>query len=68
MARNYTIYFEAFGRKMKTVVLAENREEAKQKLLEKVVIHDMTCDKKDYFNKAMEFMDDIIDTLGKMKP
>jgi hypothetical protein len=37
--KTYTIFFEIFGKKMKTTVEAENIEQAKIKIKEKVVFH-----------------------------
>jgi hypothetical protein len=43
--KKYTIYFEIFGKKMKTVVFAESEEKAKFILLDKVVFHKIESEK-----------------------
>lgn len=37
--RNYTVYFEVFGKKMKTTIWAKSQESAKQQILEKIEFH-----------------------------
>lgn len=35
----YLIYFEIFGKKMKTEIMARDREDAKRKMKEKIIFH-----------------------------
>jgi hypothetical protein len=35
----YKVYFEVFGKKMKTDVFANSEEEAKKKVIERIVFH-----------------------------
>ena len=35
----YLIYFEIFGKKMKTEIMARDREDAKHKMKEKIIFH-----------------------------
>lgn len=37
--KQYTIYFELFGKKMKTTIEAISEAEAKNKLKEKIIFH-----------------------------
>lgn len=37
--RPYDVYFEAFGKKMKTQILANSEEDAKQRLFDKIIWH-----------------------------
>ena len=37
--KEYTIYFEMFGKKMKTSIIALSEEMAKDRLKEKIIIH-----------------------------
>ena len=37
--KEYTIYFEIFGKKMKTTIYADSISEAKNKLKEKIIFH-----------------------------
>jgi hypothetical protein len=36
---NYTIYFEIFGKKMKTEINAQSEVQAIEKLKEKIIVH-----------------------------
>lgn len=60
--KEYEIYFEVFGKKMKTKVYAENEENAKQKVLSKVIFHKVEKVKSD-FNKAADVFDNIMNIL-----
>ena len=51
--KQYTIYFEIFGKKMKTTIQANSELDAKQKLKDKIVFH-----------KVEEF--DFIDSFRKI--
>jgi hypothetical protein len=62
--RNYTIYFELFERKMKTVIMAKSEDHAKTLLFEKIKFHRLTIDKNDEFNKVMEYGDEVMNTLN----
>ena len=35
----YTIYFEIYGKKMKTIVFADTEAEAKQKVIARLIFH-----------------------------
>lgn len=37
--KQYTIYFEIFGKKMKTTIYADSIADAKNKLKEKIIFH-----------------------------
>jgi hypothetical protein len=37
--KSYTIWFEFFGKKMKTTVVAQNQKEAREKLRDKIIVH-----------------------------
>lgn len=63
-SKNYSVYFEIFGKKMKAKVLAESEEEAQQKVKSKIIFHKTVIEKKDEFNQAMDLMDGIMDILG----
>lgn len=41
MKQEYLVYFESFGKCMKTVVLADNEEDAKNIIKEKIVFHEI---------------------------
>lgn len=37
--KTYIIYFEIFGKKMKTIIEADSKKEAKQKVKDKIIFH-----------------------------
>ncbi len=61
--KNYTIYFEIYGKRMKTDVMAENEEKAKELIKSKIIFHRVEKPK-DEFNDAKDMMDDIFNLLG----
>jgi len=65
--RDYTVYFQIFGKRMKTKVLAKSEQEAKDKVIAKLIFDKVEINKGDYFNQAMDIMDDIRDVLGGNK-
>ena len=65
--KNYKVYFEFYGRKMQTNVLAENEEKAKEMIKNKIVFHEVKK-ANDYFNKSVDMLDDMINILGGKKP
>jgi hypothetical protein len=64
--KNYTIYFEIYGKKMKTTVMAENEEKAKELVIRKIIFHKVEKSK-DEFNEAIDMMDDMLNFLGGKK-
>lgn len=66
--KNYTVYFEIFGKKMKTKILAESKENAEQQIKDKIIFHKVVVDEQDEFNKAVNILDSINDILSKNKP
>lgn len=62
--KNYDVYFEIFGKKMKKVVLAETMTEAKQKVIDEIKWHKVTEKTDDYFNKSMDLLDDLSNIMG----
>jgi hypothetical protein len=66
--KNFDVYFEIYGKKMKAVVMADNEQQAKELVKEKIIFHKVKKSK-DEFNDAMDIMNGIIDVLdGKSKP
>ena len=53
--KNFNIYFEFYGRKMKTTIFAESEEAAKQVVIDKIVFHKVVEEKfkgdEDIFNR-----------------
>ena len=65
--KNYSVYFEIYGKKMKAKVLAENMTEAQQKIKDKIIFHKTVADKEDYFNKSADMLNNIMDILSGKK-
>lgn len=65
--KNYDVYFEIFGKKMKTTIPAETMTEAKQKVINKIKWHKVVETPQDEFNQSIDMLDDIIDILGGKK-
>lgn len=63
--KNYTVYFEIYGKNMKTTVMAENEIKAVEIVKSKINIYKVEKTKDDAFNEAMDIMDTI---LGGKKP
>ena len=66
-SKNYSVYFEIYGKKMKAKIIAGSATEAQQKIKDKIIFHKTVIEKKDKFNQAMDMMNDIINTLGGNK-
>lgn len=66
-SKNYTVYFEIGGKKMKTKVLANSTTDAQTKVKDKIIFHKTVLDKNDYFNKSVDTLNDIMDVLGGKK-
>jgi hypothetical protein len=64
--KNYIVYFEVFGKKMKTKVLAENVGDARQKVLDKVKFYKVEEDTQDDFNDIIDMMEDTVGYLSKL--
>lgn len=65
--KNFVIYFEFYGRKMKTTVLSDTEENAKKEIINKIVFHKIEKEKSQ-FNKYSDFFDNFMDIIsGKKK-
>ena len=51
--KQFTVYFEIFGKKMKTTVFANTEEEAKRKVKDKIVFHKVVTIPQDPFDFLM---------------
>lgn len=56
--KKYTVYFDVFGKKLKTSVVASNEEEAKRRVLDKIVFDKVEPEKNN--------LDDMIDMFKKI--
>jgi len=61
--RNYKVYFEIYGKKILVKVTAKSEEQAKEKVINNLKFNKIEKDEKNYFNKSMDLLDDIIDKL-----
>lgn len=61
--RNYTVFFEIGGKKLKTKVMAENKADAIIAVQNKIIIHKVEINPEDEFNQAMDLMDRFSDIL-----
>ena len=63
MPKNHVVYFEFFGKKMRTTVLADTLAEATQKVRDKVIIKKVVVKPNDAFNTIAVMADEIIGHL-----
>lgn len=61
--KNYELFFELCGKKMKTTVLASSADHAKVILMNKIVFHKIKLADDD-FNSALKTMDDLMNMFG----
>jgi len=66
-SRDYSVYFEIYGKKMKIKVLAESMTEAQEKVKDKIIFHKIVVEEKEEFNQVMDLMDGIMDALDGKK-
>ena len=65
--KKFVIYFEIFGKKMKTTLLSDTEENAKKEIINKIVFHKIEKEKSQ-FNKDSDFFDNFMDIIsGKKK-
>jgi hypothetical protein len=60
--RNFDVYFEIYGKKMKVRILAENENDAKKEVEKKIIFHKVEKPKEE-FNDSMDIFDNIINTF-----
>jgi cupin superfamily acireductone dioxygenase involved in methionine salvage len=65
--KNFDVYFEIYGKKMKVTVFAENEEKAKEMVKDSISFHKVVYKKEDEFNQVIEMMDSVIDALQKKR-
>jgi len=63
--KKFKVYFEIFGKKMKTSITANSKEEAKQLLMEKIIFHKVEVDED--FKLQDEDVLDFLKGAFKMK-
>lgn len=52
---------------MKTTVIAKSEQEAKEKVLSKIIFHKVIIKQKDGFNEAMNVLDEFQEIIGGKK-
>ena len=65
--KNYDVYFEIYGKRLKTTILAESEEKAKEIVRNKIVFHKVVLKQNDEFNKIDDIFTNIMDVLGGKK-
>lgn len=65
--KNYIVYFEMFGKKMKTTILAETETEAKQKVTDKIKWHKVVEKPNDVFNESTDMFEYLKDVIAGNK-
>lgn len=67
--KTYQVYFEIYGKKLKTSVLAKNENQAKEIIKEKIVFHKITIEPTN--NNDIDFyemIETMKDVFGIKKP
>jgi hypothetical protein len=65
MAKKYTVYFELYGKKMKTEVYAKDSVDAKKVIKDKIIFHKIEADNSNYIKDAFDgFPDDFKTIFG----
>lgn len=59
----YTVYFEIFGKKMKTTVDAKSEEDAKYMVMGKIIWHKVTTENM----HESDIVDDLMNMFGMKK-
>jgi hypothetical protein len=59
----YTVYFEIFGKKMKYTVRADSEEDAKSKIIGRIIWHKITTE--NMYNSKV--IDDLLEMFGMKK-
>lgn len=65
--KNYSVYFEIYGKKMKASIMAESMTEAQAQVKDKIIFHKTIVDKDDFFNKSVDTLNSIMDIFDGKK-
>jgi hypothetical protein len=64
--KTYTVYFELYGKKMKTSIEAVDKSDAMDRIRKKIIFNKVEMDIEDYdYEQAIDFLDKI--SGGKFK-
>jgi hypothetical protein len=69
--KKFNVYFEIFGKKLKTEVEASSQEDAKKKIKNKIIFHKVEKtfdDNKNEVKDSSDFMTDFFNMINKKKP
>jgi len=61
--RNFIVYFELYGKKMKVKVLADSEELAKTQVQKDIKFHKLEKMKNEEFNDTMDILDNFLNIL-----
>ena len=61
--KTYIIYFEIFGKKMKTIIEADSKSEAKQRVKNKIIFHKIISENEGVKNDTID-LDGLKNMLG----
>lgn len=64
--KNFDVYFEIFSKKMKTRILAENKEKAKEEVKNKIIFHKVEKSNEE-FNQCMDILEELTNIVGGKK-
>lgn len=64
--KNYEVFFEIYGKKMKVNVLADNENDVKYRVMGKIKFHKIIR-KDSEFNKKLESLDDLFDLFDSFR-
>lgn len=65
--KNYKVYFEFMGKKMKTTILADSKVDAENKMYDEFKLHKVEEMPKDEFNQVMDILGKFTDFLDTKK-
>lgn len=63
----YDIFFEIYGKKMKATILADNVNDAKERIKNKIIFHKIEVAKKEPITDIFSDLDDILSAFNKIK-
>jgi len=61
--KNFDVYFEIYGKKMKATIMAESESEAKELLKNKIIFHKIEP-KKDAFQEFVDIVEGMTNILN----
>jgi len=65
--KEYDVYFEIFGKKLKTTILAKSIDDAKQKIIAKIKWHKIIEKPNDEINRNKDTFENLMNIFGMNK-